>query len=113
MVVSNLTKRTYHSQFILIFAVLLWTTMVLKLIEAEENIKHIRGRRELEDSRIFDVQLYLDLQYIDNSLASEIETLDVNNPYVIHFCRAVQAQVSCIIRRKMVHRINNPYIASV
>jgi hypothetical protein len=70
--------------------------MVLKLTEAEDNIKFIRGRRELEDSRIFDVQLYLDLQYIDNSLASEIETLDINNPYVTHFCRAVQGQVSCL-----------------
>lgn len=89
----NLTMRTYHSKFIPFFSLLLMK-MVFKPSDAEDSITYIRKRRKLNERSQFDVQLYLDLQFVDNSLASEIETFDDNNPNVAHFCRAIQTQVS-------------------
>lgn len=41
----------------------------------------------------FNVQLYLDLQFVDESLALDFETLDETNPNIMHFCKSVQTQV--------------------
>ena len=69
--------------------------MLLKSSDAE-SIMHIRrGRgRELDERAQFNVQIYLDLQFVDESLALDFETLDDTNPNIIHFCRAIQTQVS-------------------
>jgi hypothetical protein len=59
------------------------------------NLLHLRGGRNLhEEQRAhFNVQLFLDLQFVDESLALDFETLDGTNPNVLHFCKAVQTQV--------------------
>ena len=49
---------------------------------------------ELDERAQFDVQLYLDLQFVDETLAMDFETLDGTNPNIRHFCRAIQTQVS-------------------
>jgi hypothetical protein len=53
----------------------------------------LRRGRGLPEVVQFDVQLYLNLQFLDDPAASELETLDWSNGNVIHFCNAVQAQV--------------------
>ena len=53
------------------------------------------GRRILHDQRAhFHVQLFLDLQFVDESLALDFETLDETNPNIQQFCKAIQRQVS-------------------
>ncbi|KAG7369301.1 hypothetical protein IV203_032044 [Nitzschia inconspicua] len=42
----------------------------------------------------FTAQLYLELQYVHDAEASELETMDINNAHVIDFCNAVQTQIS-------------------
>ena len=42
----------------------------------------------------FNVQLFLDLQFVDEPLAIAFETLDETNPNIVHFCKSVQKQVS-------------------
>ena len=44
----------------------------------------------------FHVQLFLDLQFVDESLAMDFETLDETNPNIQHFCRAIQTQVGLV-----------------
>jgi hypothetical protein len=62
------------------------------LIFGGEN-RH-QQERILHDQRAhFNVQLFLDLQFVDESLALDFESRDVTNPNIIHFCEAVQAQV--------------------
>lgn len=56
-------------------------------------MSHLRSSRRLRDVAQFEVQLFLDLQFVDEATASELETFDVANVNVIHFCNAVQAQV--------------------
>ena len=52
------------------------------------------GRRVLHDQRAhFHVQLFLDLQFVDESLALDFETLDETNPNIQQFCKAIQTQV--------------------
>ena len=59
------------------------------------NILHLRrGGRKLHEQRAhFNVQLFLDLQFVDESLALDFESLDETNPNILHFCKAVQTQV--------------------
>ena len=79
-----------------LFAVLLLAMAMLLKSSDAESIMNIRGgrRRELIERAQFDVQLYFDLQFVDESLALDFETLDDTNPNVLHFCRAIQTQVS-------------------
>jgi len=50
-------------------------------------------RRQLHQRAYFNVQLFLDLQFVNESLALDFETLDNENPNIVHFCRAIQSQV--------------------
>jgi hypothetical protein len=56
------------------------------------RLRRAGGLREVAQ---FDIQIYLDLQFVDDRAASELETLNAANDNVIHFCNAVQSQV-CI-----------------
>jgi hypothetical protein len=60
-----------------------------------DNLLHLRrGGRKLHEQRAhFNVQLFLNLQFVDESLALDFETLDETNPNILHFCKAVQTQV--------------------
>ena len=49
--------------------------------------------RHLQQTRTYDVQLFLALKYLDDSLASLFEAQDTNNEAMSHFCMAVNAQV--------------------
>jgi hypothetical protein len=49
--------------------------------------------RHLGEVSEFDTQLYLDLQFVGETTATELETRDCENAAVIHFCDAVQQQV--------------------
>jgi hypothetical protein len=51
--------------------------------------------RFLEETSEFDTQLYLDLQFVGETTAVELETRDRQNVAVAHFCEAVQRQVRC------------------
>ena len=50
--------------------------------------------RSLYDTEIFDVPLILELKYVSEEAASEIETMNSSNIAVWHFCEAVRNQVS-------------------
>jgi hypothetical protein len=52
--------------------------------------------RFLEETSEFDTQLYLDLQFVGETTAVELETRDRQNVVVAHFCEAVQRQVRCV-----------------
>ena len=75
--------------------VVLWIVMVILFQSSEaKEVSYLRGReRRLHELSPFDVQLYFDLQFVEESLALDIETLDETNPSVVHFCQAVQTQV--------------------
>jgi hypothetical protein len=49
--------------------------------------------RALQQESEFDVDLFLELQFVGELTASELETKDPGNSAVVHFCEAVQVQV--------------------
>ena len=49
--------------------------------------------RDLLQISQYDGQIFLELQYVMDNVAIEMETLDSDNPTIIEFCRAVQQQV--------------------
>ena len=62
--------------------------------------------RNLQQASEFDVDLFLELQFVGELLASELETKDPNNSAVVHFCEAVQVQVrSCHDHPRLLHDI--------
>lgn len=87
--------RKSHCNLILILVVALSIViaMLFQSMVGESDV-YIRRGRELDERAHFDVQLYLDLQFVDETLAMDFETLDDTNANVIHFCRAIQTQVS-------------------
>jgi len=97
-------KIYYHSTFFLFFS-LFWLKMVLKLTNAEDNVKILQQRDIDEDYSQFDVQLFLELQFVNELLASQIETFDENNPNVMHLRKAIQTQVSCHLRRSYMDQL--------
>ena len=100
----NAMKIYYHSTFFLFFS-LFWLKMVLKLTNAEDNVKILQQRDIDEDYFQFDVQLFLELQFVNELLASQIETFDENNPNVMHLRKAIQTQVSCHLRRSYMDQL--------
>jgi hypothetical protein len=52
-----------------------------------------RQGRSLGDVNDFEVQLYLDLQFVQEIVAIDFESMDNSDPNVAHFCGAVRAQV--------------------
>jgi hypothetical protein len=57
------------------------------------RLNHLRSRK-LHDITDFHVHLVLELQYVNEKVAQVIETKDLANPLVNHFCSSVQKQVS-------------------
>lgn len=53
-----------------------------------------RPGRSLVEVANFDVQLYLDLQFVQEIVVLDFESLDNSDPTVAHFCSAVHAQVN-------------------
>mmetsp|Transcript_43526 Transcript_43526/g.49191 ORF Transcript_43526/g.49191 Transcript_43526/m.49191 type:complete len:1033 (+) Transcript_43526:397-3495(+) len=89
---------------------LLLITMIFKSSDAEDSITYIRERRKLNEPSHFDVPIYMDLQFVDNSLASEIETFDDNNPNVVHFCRTIQTQIFGTIVTQAARKYNSTFV---
>ena len=68
--------------------------------DGQDDALHLRTKRMLHNQRThFNVQLFLDLQFVDESLALDFESLDETNPSIVHFCKAVQAQVRYPVER--------------
>ena len=56
--------------------------------------QHTKERKLQEQERdTFDIDLFLELQYVDESIATNLETKNWMNVHVAHFCRAVNTQV--------------------
>lgn len=53
-------------------------------------------KRDLHSSVVYAVKLYLQLKYLNNTLAVELEKRDPQNPAIIHFCKMVNYQVNII-----------------
>jgi hypothetical protein len=51
-------------------------------------------RRSLVGVTTFDVQLFLDLQFVQEIVILDFESLDNSHPNVAHFCSAIKAQAS-------------------
>lgn len=58
-----------------------------------EGRQHFLRSRRLGAIYEFDVQLFLNLQFIDQTTATKLETRDRENPAISHFCEAVKQQV--------------------
>ena len=58
-----------------------------------QNIRSSKGRA-LGDVQEFEIDLYIDLQYVNEVLASELESMDPSNANVLHFCNSCILQVS-------------------
>lgn len=106
-IIGTASNRTNHCMMNLPFASSLWMA-ALSIAEptllgrmslskhslALDTSKAIRGRRMLHNQRAhFNVQLFLDLQFVDESLALDFETMDGANSNIMHFCKSVQTQV--------------------
>jgi hypothetical protein len=57
--------------------------------QSEKGVTH----RRLQDTAAVAVGLYLAVQYLNESVASQLETKDPSNEIVSHFCKSVNAQV--------------------
>jgi hypothetical protein len=64
------------------------------------NDKELRSRilrggqqRDLGDVQEFEIDLYVDLQYVNEVVASELETMDPSNANILHFCNSCILQV--------------------
>jgi hypothetical protein len=62
---------------------------------------HFLRSRRLEEISAFDVQLFLELQFVGESTAAVLETRDISRTVVAHFCSAVQTQVRAGSSRNM------------
>jgi hypothetical protein len=63
-----------------------------------------------EVSAEFDVYLFLDLQFVGDEAASELETKDSENDVVIHFCASIQQQVRSKNSLRMAMKIDHVHI---
>jgi hypothetical protein len=54
---------------------------------------HFLRSRRLEEISAFEVQLFLELQFVSESTAALLETREISRTVVAHFCSAVQTQV--------------------
>jgi hypothetical protein len=59
--------------------------------QSERGLVH--RHRGLQDAAAVDVGLYLALRYVDESVASQLETKDPSNKLVSHFCKSINYQV--------------------
>jgi len=85
-------SRRRHSILFVLGIVLV--VMIFLFQEAASQDPYVRGGRILHDQQTqFNVQLFLDLQFVEESLALDFETLDKANANIIHFCNAIQAQI--------------------
>jgi hypothetical protein len=57
------------------------------------SLQEQRLHRELLTPLIANVELYFAIQYLNQSIASQLETLDPSNEAVSHFCKSVNEQV--------------------
>ena len=57
--------------------------------------RQLKKERKLQEQErdTFDIDLFLELQYVDESIATNLETKNWMNVHVAHFCRAVNIQV--------------------
>jgi hypothetical protein len=62
-------------------------------INDDDNNVLQQHRRGLFETTEYDAQIFLELQYVGNDVATEMETHDPYNPAIVDFCRAVQQQV--------------------
>jgi hypothetical protein len=58
---------------------------------SEKGVAH--RHRGLQDTAAVDVGLYLAVRYLDESVASQLETKDPSNKLVSHFCKSINYQV--------------------
>jgi hypothetical protein len=58
---------------------------------SEKGVTH--RRRLLTDSAAVGVELYLKLFYLNDAVASQLETKEPSNEFVSHFCKSVNYQV--------------------
>jgi hypothetical protein len=75
---------------------------------AEKSASGLHNRRRsylraLQQASEFDVDLFLELQFVGELTASELETKDPGNSAVMHFCGAVQAQVRIMNHPGLLH----------
>jgi hypothetical protein len=64
------------------------------LRDSQQSEKRLAHRhRGLQDTAAVDVGLYLALRYMDESVASQLESKDPSNKLVSHFCKSVNYQV--------------------
>ena len=61
--------------------------------QPRHNLRIHPQRRDLVQTSQYDAQIFLELQYVTDNVAIEMETLDPDNPTIVQFCRAVQQQV--------------------
>jgi hypothetical protein len=64
---------------------------------SEKGVAHHRG---LQGTAAVDVGLYLALRYVNDSVASQLETKDPSNTLVSHFCKNVNYQVCDFIKKE-------------
>jgi hypothetical protein len=55
------------------------------------------AHRRLQVTAAVDVGLYFAVQYLNESVASQLETKDPSNELVSHFCKSVNYQVRVVI----------------
>lgn len=77
----------------------IWSSTSSSLLRGRPSEQHRRHRGLFQTSQ-YDAQIFLELQYVTDNVAAEMETLDRQNPTIAHFCRAVQQQVGDLMDRK-------------
>ena len=63
-------------------------------LDPAETDYNFRKLQELESTQRFHVPLVLSLKYLNNTIATELETLDPTNPLIHSFCTMVQKQAA-------------------
>jgi hypothetical protein len=58
-----------------------------------KSLRQLKERKLQQQRDTFDIDLFLELQYVDESIATHLETKNWMNIHVAHFCRAVNTQV--------------------
>lgn len=83
------------------FMILLWsitytstrkTTTTTTKHKSDNDLPLLRTARNLQDTVAYDVQLFLSLQYLNDSIAMKLETPGVSNDVSMHFCQSINEQ---------------------
>jgi hypothetical protein len=95
---------------LLLACTMLWISMTMSGQESSSsNPSSLRDNRQsgkgvahrrLQDTAAVAVGLYLAVQYLNESVASQLETKDPSNEVVSHFCKSVNNQVCDLERRR-------------